>query len=181
MSRLPALDPARYTPEQKRLGDDIARARSGTVRGPFGVWLRVPRIADAANRLGNALRAEGRLEKRLFELMVLVVVRHWSARYAWWVHAKAGLEAGLAPETIEAVRTGRRPDGARADELVVHDTVRELIVERKLSQPAYDKALQLLGEELLIELVAATGMYSMVSLTLDAFDVDTPDGSRPLA
>jgi hypothetical protein len=36
------------------------------------------------------------------------------------------------------------------------------------------------GRERLVELVAATGFYVMVAMTLNAFDAPVPDGSRPL-
>src|SRR5579871_1901093 len=96
MSRLPALTPDQLSLEQKRLHDAIAGPRGGSVGGPFAVWLRVPRIAEAANRMGNSLRLEGKLERRLFELAILVIARHWSAQYEWFVHEKAALDAGLA-------------------------------------------------------------------------------------
>jgi len=77
MARVPHLACDELTPEQKRIHDAIASARSGTVGGPFAIWLRLPDIADKANQLGNVLRSRGTLERRLFELMILVVARQW--------------------------------------------------------------------------------------------------------
>jgi 4-carboxymuconolactone decarboxylase len=71
MSRFPKLDPAAFSPGQRRVHDEIAAERHGTVRGPFAVWLRTPAIADAANRFGNSLRRDGKLDRRLFELAIL--------------------------------------------------------------------------------------------------------------
>ena len=36
------------------------------------------------------------------------------------------------------------------------------------------------SDELLIELIAGAGFYTMVAMTLDVFDVDVPEGGRPL-
>lgn len=74
------------------------------------------------------------------------------------------------------VRTGF----AREDERVVYDTITELNEARTLSQPAYDRALAALGLDLLIELIAAAGFYTMVAMTLNAFDAPVPGGKRPL-
>lgn len=178
MTRVPELAAETLSPEQKRVRDEIAGARSGQASGPFGVWLRVPGIADAANRLGNKLRAEGKLDKRLFELMVLVATRHWSAHYAFHVHEEHALKAGLEPAIIDAIRNRRRPDFTRDDDRLVYDTVSELIETRSLSDASYARAEAALGLELLIELIAAAGFYTMIAMTLVAFDVPARGGKR---
>jgi len=178
MTRLTELAPETLTPEQKRVRDAIGAARGGRASGPFGVWLRVPGIADGANQLGNALRSNGKLEKRLFELMVLVNVRHWTAHYAWAVHAAAAQEAGLAPEIIDAIRDRRRPDFKREDERLIYDTVKELAETRGLSDASYERALKALGLELLIELIAGCGFYTMVAMTLVTFDIPARGGGK---
>ena len=95
MSRVAELADEQMSPDQKRIRDEIAGPRGGHARGPFAIWLRHPALADAANRLGNVLRQKSRLEPRAFELMVLVIARHWSAQYEWHVHEAAARAAGL--------------------------------------------------------------------------------------
>ncbi|MPZ58303.1 MAG: carboxymuconolactone decarboxylase family protein [Rhizobiales bacterium] len=180
MSRVASLEPEDLTPEQKKLYDEIAGAR-GRVGGPFGIWLRQPALADPANRFGNALRLHGKLDRRLFELMTIIVARHWGAQYEWFVHADHGRKAGLTDEVIEAVRNHRIPAFAREDERLVYDIVSELNETRRLSDASYQRALDFFGLDLLVELITATGFYTLVAMMLNAFDVDTPDGSRPLA
>jgi len=180
MARVPDVAPEEMTAEQKRVYQEIGGARGGIVRGPFAIWLRNPALADPANRFGNSLRLSGKLDKRLFELMVLVVARHWSAQYEWFVHERYGLEAGLTPAVVDAIRARRAPEFTRADERLVYDTITELNETRTLSQPAYERALAALGLDLLIELIAAAGFYTMVAMTLNAFDAPVPGGLRPL-
>ena len=105
----------------------------------------IPRIADAANRLGNSLRLEGRLDRRLFELAILVIARHWSAQYEWFVHEKTALDAGLGREVVEAVRHRQVPRFARSDEQLVYDVVTEMHETRTLGQASFDRALAALG------------------------------------
>ena len=181
MARVPNVPLEEMTAEQRRVHQEIGGARGGVVRGPFGIWLRNPQLADHANQFGNVFRLAGKLEKRLFELMVLVVARHWSAQYEWFVHENHGLEAGLAQEIVDAIRTRSAPEFAREDERVVYDTITELNETRTLSQPTYGRALAALGLDLLIELIAAAGFYTMVAMTLNAFDAPVPDGKRPLS
>ena len=180
MARVPQLEPAQLSPAQKLIHDRIAGARDGTVAGPFAIWLQVPRLADRADQLGNALRIEGRIEKRLFELIVLITARHWSSQYEWFAHEQAALKAGLSPEIVQALRERHTPDFAREDERLIFELVTELYETRTLSQPTYERALGSLGLEILIEAVTAAGFYTMAALMINAFDAPVPGGRRPL-
>ena len=181
MARVPDVPFEQMSAEQQRVYREIAGSRSGSVRGPFALWIRNPVLADRASQFGNALRLHGRLEKRLFELMVLLVARHWSAQYEWFTHERAALKAGISTEIVDAIRSGQPPAFERPDEQLVYDTITELNRTRTLSQPAYERALAALGLDLLIELVAAAGFYTMVAMTLNAFDAPVPGGGKPLS
>lgn len=50
MARLPEIEEANLSTEQKRMFDEVKRVR-GQVRGPFAVWLRNAELADCALRL----------------------------------------------------------------------------------------------------------------------------------
>lgn len=180
MARVPDVPFEQMSAEQQRVYREIAGARSGSVRGPFALWIRNPELADLASRFGNSLRLHGRLEKRLFELTVLLVARHWSAQYEWFTHERAALKAGISAENVDAIRLGEPPVFERPEEQLVYDTITELTRTRTLSQPAYDLALAALGLDLLIELVTAAGFYTMVAMTLNAFDSPVPGGGKPL-
>ncbi|MBI4528877.1 MAG: carboxymuconolactone decarboxylase family protein [Deltaproteobacteria bacterium] len=180
MTRLPDLQLPELTAEQKRIYDEIAGPRSGSVRGPFPIWLRTPALADLANQLSSALRRDGKLDKRLLELAVLVVARQWSAQYEWFVHERAALNAGLSPEIVEAIRERRAPEFVREDERLVYEVVTELLETRTLSQTSYDRALAALGLEPLIELITTAGFYTMIAMILVAFEAPVPGGNPPL-
>lgn len=180
MSRVPALEPGTFSAHQQQLYAAIAGPRGSVVRGPFAIWMRNPGIAEKANLFGNELRVAGKLDKRLFELMVLTIARHWSAQYEWFAHEKAALDAGLLPEVMEAIRHRELPHFEREDERVVHNLVVELNQDRALSDATYEVALATLGLDLLIELVTSAGFYTMVAMMLQAFDAPVPGGLTPL-
>jgi len=180
MSRVADLKPDQLSEEQCRIYEEIAAPRAGVVRGPFAVWLRTPKIADAANRLGNSVRVEGTIDRRLLELAVLVVARHWNAQYEWFVHEKEGLEAGLTRDVIDAVSRNRVPVFLRSDEKVVYDVVTELHQTRAIGPVNYKRAVAVLGLEPFIELITAIGFYTTAAMMINAFDVPVPEGARPL-
>ncbi len=179
MARLDPLAFDDLSAEQKALHAELGRTRK-RVSGPFAIWLRTPNIAHTANQLALALRENGKLEKRLFELIVLMVVRHWSAHYAWFAHEPNAVAAGLAPDVVAAIRERRKPEFKQADERVIYEAVSELLDSKELSAPAYDRLLKQFGLALTIEAISVAGFYGMVATMLKAFDVPTPTGERPL-
>lgn len=134
MSRMPLLDAENMSPEQKRVYDQIAGKRK-TVRGPFPMWLRNPKLAEHANQFGVALRDHSTSGRRIFELAVITVCRAESVQYAWSSHAPQAELAGIAPEVVAAIRDNRTPDLKQADERVAYEVAKEIMATRELSRP----------------------------------------------
>ena len=179
MSRMPPLATEAMSPEQKRVYDQIAGKRK-TVRGPFPMWLRNPKLAEHANEFGIALRDHSIIGRRIFELCVITVCRAWSVQYAWSSHAPQAELQGIAPEVVAAIRENRTADFKRDDERVTYAVATEIMATKELSRATYDKAIAQFGEQGTVELVSTIGYYAMVGIFLKSFDVPTPDGSTPL-
>jgi 4-carboxymuconolactone decarboxylase len=180
VARLDPLPVETLSPEQKLIHDKILGNRK-KLGGPFSVFLRNPALAKAASEVVDALRRDGKLDKRLYEMVVLSVARHWTAHYVWAVHEPLGRAAGLSGDTIEALRARKRPAAAKPDEALIYDAVAELMAGKVLSEPTYEKLLKQFGLELTLEIVATAGLYSMISTVLNAFDIPTPGGERTFA
>lgn len=180
MARLDPLKMEELTPEQKVLHAELGRTRK-RVSGPFAIWLRNPAMAEAANKLMLSMREDGKLEKRLYELIVLIVVRHWSAQYAWAAHEAAAAATGLGSDAIDAIRHRRKPDLKMDDERLIYETVSELLERKPLNQTTYDRLVKQFGLDITIEIISIAGFYSMVATVLNAFDVPTPNGERPFS
>jgi 4-carboxymuconolactone decarboxylase len=179
MARLPPVARDTLAPEQQRVFDLIKETR-GNVRGPFAIWLHVPELAEPCLRLQHMLNYHSRLDKRLMQIMILIMARKSSAQFAWFIHARHAHELGIDPAIIEAIRTDQQPRFERDDERLVYDLVVELDRTRTLSESSYARALAALGRETLVELVAAAGFYVMVAMSLNVFDAPVPGGERPL-
>lgn len=179
MARLDPIPFENLTPEQKTIHAELGRTRK-RVGGPFAIWLRIPNLARTANDLTLALRENGKLEKRLFELIVLIVIRHWSAQYAWSAHEPNAAAAGLSPDVIAAIRERRKPEFKQADERMIYEAVSELLDSKELSAATYDRLLKQFGLDLTVEAISVAGFYGMVATVLKGFDVPTPTGERPL-
>jgi 4-carboxymuconolactone decarboxylase len=179
MPRLPEIDEAELTSEQRRIYDEVKRMR-GQVRGPFAIWLRKPELAEYALKLQDMFASRVKLERRLVQLMILVSARLANAQFAWFIHEPHAIKHGIRHDIIEAIRENRTPDFTREDERLIYDVTLELNTTRTLSEATYNRGMAMFGEEKMVELVTAVGFYVMVAMTLNAFDVPVPDGNKPL-
>jgi 4-carboxymuconolactone decarboxylase len=180
-SRLPDLRYEDMTAEQQRVHDEIATGPRGTVEGPLRVWLHAPKLATHAQKLGAHARFHSSLPPALSELAILVTAATWHSEFEWYAHARLAREAGLADTVIEAIRNGEKPSLTDAKARAVYAVSRELHRTRALSDETYAAAERALGREALVDLVGILGYYTLVSMTLNAFRVPTPDGSEPFA
>lgn len=181
MSRLPPLQTHEMTPEQRRVHDEIANGPRGSVRGPFPVLVRSPGLADHVQKAGGYLRYESALPGRLRELAILTVARYWEAGYEWNAHAPIAESEGLASGTIDAIRAGDAPEFSDDAEAVVHAFCTEVLTTREAGDDTYRAALDLLGEEGLVDLVGLMGYYCLVSFTLNVFRIEPPGGPPSFA
>jgi len=180
VARLDPLPVEQLSPQQKLIHDKIKGNRP-KLGGPFGVLLRNPALATAASGLVDAQRGEGKLDKRIYELIVLTVARHWSAQYAWAVHEPIARGLGFSEEMVEAIKARRRPASAKPEEALVYDAVTELLAGKVLSTAIYDRLIKQFGLDVTIELISTAGLYSMISTILNGFDVPAANGEKPFA
>ena len=178
MSRLAVPAYEDMTDAQRAVHDAIASGPRGSVRGPFLAWLATPAMADRAQKLGEYFRFETSIPRDLAEIAVLVTGAHYRAEFEWWAHSRMAAEAGVAPEVIQAIRDDREPvhasDAARAVWQVAH----ALNARHRLADDEFAGAKAVLGEAGLMDVIGLCGYYALVSLTLNAYEIETPDGSR---
>ena len=172
MARLPALDQAKMNNRQKEIYDDIVSGPRGKVRGPLAVWLYRAELADKAQQLGRYCRYDSSLSPRLSELAILTTARIWDAAFEWQAHVPDALAAGIDQAVVDALAADHGPDFSNDDEQLVYEFSRELNLTRGVSDALYTRAITILGEEGTVDLVGVLGYYSLISMTIKAFDVD---------
>jgi 4-carboxymuconolactone decarboxylase len=167
---LPAYE--NLTTDQKRVYDDIAAGPRGSVRGPLAVWLNRPELADAAQSLGRYCRYDCSLPKKLRELAILTTARIWDAEFEWAAHVNHAREAGLSEEIIHALRNDLDVPLTPGAETVVFDVTHRLNTTRALPNALYAKAIDILGRDQFVDLIGLLGYYSLISMTIKAFEID---------
>jgi 4-carboxymuconolactone decarboxylase len=184
--RLPLLPPASLSPVQKNLYDDmidvieknfgelVARRKDGALIGPFNAWLHFPQFGKPAWAFNTAMWQHSVLPAAIHQLVILVTAAKFGARYEIYGHEYFAGRAGLAEEKIASIVAGERPDGLTRDERAAYDMAAALNRGGPLPETTYRAALSTFGEQGLAETVFLVGCFSMVGVTLNAFDASVP-------
>jgi len=176
---MPAIPPEQMTDAQRAAADEITAGRRGGVVGPFIAALRSPDCMRRLQHFGAYLRYDSNIPPHLREIAVLLAARRWRQDYEWATHEPLARVAGVPAETIEAIRTGRTPATPAADEAVIFELCAALFDDGRVPDALYARAVTLLGEAGLIDLICAAGYYSTLAMIMNAVRTALPGELQP--
>lgn len=179
--RLPPIPAEAWTEEQRLYAQEIIDGPRGALISPFVPLLRSPELMAHTQRMGEYLRYRSALGLRLSELAILITARHWSQQVEWAIHAPIALREGVTQATIDAISDGRQPQALPEDEAAVYAFSMELHHNRGVSDPTWQTAIRLFGEQGAMDLVGINGYYALLSMVMNAARTAVPPTSaRPL-
>jgi 4-carboxymuconolactone decarboxylase len=179
LARIPIPNPDTMTADQRAVYEAVVAGPRGRVVGPLLAALHRPELAASWQEFGAKLRYGTSLPRKLNELAILATGRHWNAQIEFHIHAQAAAEARLAPDIIDAIREGRRPDFTEPAEAEIYDFTCQLLTAGRVSDAVYRKVHDRWRTVGTVELTAVIGYYSMVAMTLNAHRLPLPDGAAP--
>jgi len=147
---------------------------------PFNVLLRSPVLAERMRKVGEYLRFESAIPKRLNEFAILITARTWTAQYEWYAHLRLALKEGLDPLIGEELAKGQRPSKMKPDEEAVYDFCHELHTFHSVSDAHYSAVLKFFGEQGVVDLMMVSGYYVMVAMALNVNRSPLPEGAVPI-
>ena len=168
------------TSEQKEIHDAIINGPRGHVVGPLRVWLNNPGLARSAQTVGAYARYGTCLSKGLSELAIIVTGRVWSSAFEWEHHAPLAIEGGIDPKHVETISLGKKPIFENPEQNAVFDFAAEANILKNVSDNTYKRLVDLLGENAAIDIVGICGYYSLISMTLNVFNVPNDTDKWPL-
>ena len=174
--RLKLLSPGEMSADQKQTYDESIAGKRGAPPAPMMAWLNSPEMARHATRLGGVLRFDTIFPAKLSEIAILVTARHWTSHYEWYAHKRLALKGGMDPKIIEDIRDRRTPHFDDRKGQMIYDVARSLHEARGLTKTLYDEAVKVLTLRGLVEIIGLCGYYTMVSMTLNTFEFDLPEG-----
>jgi 4-carboxymuconolactone decarboxylase len=87
------------------------------------------------------------------------------------------MAGGLDPAIAEEVRHGRTPLNMKPDEQVICDFTTELHDKHGVSDATYKRAVDAFGEKGVADLIAVTGYYVLVAMTVNVDRTPMPGGA----
>jgi 4-carboxymuconolactone decarboxylase len=177
--RFPLLTESTMTPRQRESYQKIVSGPRKGASGPFNALLRSPDVADRVQLVGEYVRFQTTIPAALNEMAILITGRFWGAQFEFWAHRRLALAAGLPEAIIDAIAAGRRPAPMSDDQRVVYDFCSELFRDRAVSDAAFKAIVDRFGDQGVIDLIAAAGYYSIVSMVLNVDRYPLPAGEEP--
>ena len=157
-------------PEHHTLFDELAALR-GRVSGPSTVVLHSPGLARPWNAIGEYLHRESIVEPQHAELAVCATAREKDCGFVWNAHVPLARKAGVAAESIDAVRDRRPVAGLPGPERAAVLYVRQLLGNNRVESDVFDELLNAHDRQWLVELTGWIGRYGALAGILNAFEV----------
>ena len=185
--RLPLITPSDLTSEQKALYDDMRKGIStnfnafkavredGALMGPWNPWLHEPAIGKAIWDLTLAMTANATLADNIRQIVILVVGARFDAAYEIYAHVAVAEREGMHPARLATLLADLKPNDLSKDESVAYDLAYKLVRGGTLPEPVYRLAIDTFGQQGTNEMIYLVGLHSLVSTTLNGFNVPVPE------
>ena len=109
------------------------------------------------------------------EVAILVTGAHFHSAYELYAHVIAAEQRGLPDDTIATIVAGQRPGDLTREQAIAYDVASALVGGGGLPELSWRQAVATFGEASAAELVYLVGLYCLVSVTLNGFDVPVPE------
>lgn len=189
--RLRPLPPSEQTPEQHALHDAVVQgprgarpgirllADDGSLRGPFDAMLRNPAVGLPLQAVGAALRFETGLRSDLREFAILLVAVRWHCEFEWFEHEPIARAAGVPEHLLASLSFEATCDDIDDDYSALETFVRELFPHGQVTDAAFERLRERIGESQVFEVIALAGYYSALAMILNVLGTPAepvPDG-----
>jgi 4-carboxymuconolactone decarboxylase len=179
--RMPPMPESAMNEAQKKASAALTAGPRKGVFGPFIALMRSPELMDRVQRVGEYLRFQSAVPPKLGEFTMLITARHSTNQFEWAVHHPLALKAGIAPDTVAALEARKRPATMAEDEAIVYDFVSQLLATHRVDDANYARALKLLGEQGVLDLVGIVGYFGMINAVMNVAGTPPPaNGVRAL-
>jgi hypothetical protein len=187
LMRLPLIPPAGLSAEQRPLYEDMregigktfhgfaAIREDGALLGPWNPWIHEPHIGKPIWELTKVLSQQSKLPDSARQVAILVTGAHFRAAYEIYAHVAIAEHDKLPDAKLATIIAGQRPSDLTRDEAIAYDIAAALTSGGVLPELTYRAAVDAFGAHGAAELLYLVGLYCLVSVTLNGFDVPVPE------
>lgn len=179
MARLtPITSKDQLAPEHHYIADSIIESR-GALQGPFIAFLHSPEIAERVAHLGAYVRFEGSLDFRVRVLAAMTVAREFEAAYVWGAQTNSARRQEVPESTINAIRE-KHTRGMLPEDAQIVEFTQAILKKHRTDDVMFTAMQERFGNDELIQLTSAIGYYSMLSMTVNACELEPAPGAETL-
>jgi 4-carboxymuconolactone decarboxylase len=168
-NRLPWIKPENLDERSKKAYDAAVSSLAGAPQS-MGAAIRLH-----GNPVSNA-QLESPLGQALMQLAIITTAREHDQPYEWSLHQMQATATGVDPSVIDIVRDRKPLTKVDPKPAVIIQMGREIFGAHKLGSEIYARAVSLLGQANLVDVVGLMADYSRTSATLTAFNQQMPPG-----
>jgi len=179
MARLPLITSRDQVAEKDRAIVDSIVASRGALQGPFTMFLHCPELAGRLAHLGAFVRFEGSLDMRVRVLAAMTVAREFEAVYVWGAQTGGARRLGVPEATITAIRENHSR-GIPPEDAQIVEVTRQLLRRHRVDDATAGALRARFGDDGFIQLTGAIGYYSMLSMTVNACELEAAPGAEVL-
>jgi 4-carboxymuconolactone decarboxylase len=148
----------------------------GAVRGPFGVLLHSPAMAELLLPMVPFVREKSVVADLPRMLAVLAAVRERKAKYVWGAQVGYARRVDVPEDLIDLIRSQGDTAALPEEQRDAIDYARQLTLTNRCDQVLFDRMLAKHGAQWMVEMTASMNFYSFLCGMTNAFDVEVTEG-----
>ena len=162
---------AQMSPTMKEAYEYTMQQR-GIVPGPHKIWLANAALSRTIVPVGAYYQKQSTLTKAEIEIVTVLTTARWRSAYGTYEHEKIAEKLGQIPaKTTECLIAGLPAEFGDPRQQVVYELASALVAPRILPVGLYKRAKEALGDAGLVDVAVLIGWFTMVCMTLNAYDV----------
>ena len=173
MARIPYVERDAATPETKELYDGFTKQfNMRDVPNVVKALSNSPKLARRVFPLGNYFMNESSLDPRLRELAVLTLMNRLNCTYGFTRHIEIAQRVGISREQIDNIGSYQTSPLFSDDDKLIIRYAEDLTLKGQVDDQLFQKVKNLIGQQNILDLTAATAFWNMMARNLNALQVD---------
>ena len=149
------------------------------LRGPGGITLYSTKTVEARAQFSNHLRFDV-FPANIREVAILAVAREMDSQFEWAAHEPEALKEGVPADVIDVIKHRKSTQGQDETYAAIIELGRQTFGDHEVTSECFARVKKLFPPTKLVELVMLMGNYAATAALLTAFDMQLPEGQKPL-
>jgi uncharacterized peroxidase-related enzyme len=171
MPRVAYVEKANAAPEVQKIYEGFESQFGIAVPNVVKALSNSPGLASKVFPLANYFMNQSKLDPRVRELAVLMLMKRCNCEYGFVRHIDIAKKCGLSQEQIDNVVNYQTSPLFTADDKVILRYANELTANARVDDDLYARAENVVGKDHIVDLTGAIAFWNMMARNLNALQV----------